>query len=474
MAGAVAAGLGLRVWVLASPLGAADSDESWIGLTGRALLHGHATAFYGGQRYGGTQEAALVAGVRLLTQSWLFSLKCVPVTLSAIAAVLVWRIGRRMVGEPAARTAALLFWVGPVASLWLSTKARGFYGPSAVLGLAVVLLALRLAERPALVDAALAGLAAGLGWWASPNIVYFVVPAVVWLVWRRPGVIRLAGLAGAGWLLGAAPWLVNNLGSHWASLNGAPYSIHDTYSHRLHLFLEPGLPIALGLRQPWTERWLLPFGHGLYLVAGLAAAVVVVRRRRPALLLLICAAYPFEFAASPFSWFVADGRYIWFLLPAVALFVAPSLGPGWLRVAGIAALIALSIGGLVSVLRQPFSPDANLDVAPGSLAPLLADLSRNGVTAGFADYWIAYRVDLATDARLELTPLNGNTRDPALAARARSSRLPAYIAFAGSGLDRSLGSALTRKGVGFTRSLAGRFALYLPDARVLPESLPSS
>ena len=57
-----------------------------------------------------------------------------------LAAVLVWRVGRRTVGEPAARIGAALFWIWPPFLVWWSTKARGFYGSGLVLGLAALLL----------------------------------------------------------------------------------------------------------------------------------------------------------------------------------------------------------------------------------------------------------------------------------------------------------------------------------------------
>ncbi len=69
-----------------------------------------------------------------------------PVLLDAIAALLVWRIGRRLFGPRAAALAALIFWIWPEACLYLSTVEYGFRFLTLVCGLAVLLFALRLGE----------------------------------------------------------------------------------------------------------------------------------------------------------------------------------------------------------------------------------------------------------------------------------------------------------------------------------------
>ena len=59
------------------------------------------------------------------------------------------------------------------------------------------------------------GLFAGIGWWGSPEVVYYLVPAGVFLGWRllkrrmelRPGLLTLT-VAGA--VVGALPWLWAN------------------------------------------------------------------------------------------------------------------------------------------------------------------------------------------------------------------------------------------------------------------------
>jgi hypothetical protein len=480
--GVAAVGLGLRLWILHSRLGGLDSDEAVTGLMARRLLHGHTNAFFLGQAYGGTQEAALVALVYFVVRSWTVAMKVVPVVLWATAGVLVWRIGRRMFGEDAGRVAGLLFWVGPAATLWLSIKEQAFYGFTMVMGLTLLLFAVRLVERPAPLDAVAAGLAAGMGWWANPQIAYFALPALVWMVLRRPGLVRLAWLAVGGALVGALPWLYANVGRGFPSLHSPPQGVASTYPHRLRLFAETGLPVLVGLRRMWTTRWLVPgLAPALYigvLLALVAAGVALVRTVMRGgsddgrgLLLLACVCYPFVFAISSFAFYVFDARYLVFLWPFLVMLAAPFLVPRAAQVAAIAVVAALGVTGVALALGE-----ADLDpVAPNAAAhpigPVLRVLDERGVTQVFADYWAAYRIDLATGERLSATPFAGSTRDFALMARVRSSPRPGYVILDGSPSDEALGASLRARAIPYQRVAAGDYVVYLPEAAVMPESV---
>ena len=99
LAAAIVAGLALRAWLLANSLGTLDADEAVWGLMARHVLDGEVSTFYWGQPYGGTLEVFLTAPLFAVFGSSTLALKLVPAALFAVAAVLVWRVGRRTVGR---------------------------------------------------------------------------------------------------------------------------------------------------------------------------------------------------------------------------------------------------------------------------------------------------------------------------------------------------------------------------------------
>lgn len=107
------AGIVLRAWVYRSALGVPDSDEGVVGLMARHVLDGELTTFFWGQGFGGSQEALLTAPIFALAGSGWLTLRLVPVVLSGLAAIVVWRVGRRTIGEPAATIAGCALWLFP-------------------------------------------------------------------------------------------------------------------------------------------------------------------------------------------------------------------------------------------------------------------------------------------------------------------------------------------------------------------------
>ena len=126
-AAAAAAGIALRVWVHRSALGIPDSDEAVVGLMVDHAMHGDLSTFFWGQAYGGSQEALVTVPVFWVAGSSWLTLRLVPMALSAAAALVVWRVGRRTIGEPAAAVAGVLAWIWPPFLVYKLTHQWGFY-----------------------------------------------------------------------------------------------------------------------------------------------------------------------------------------------------------------------------------------------------------------------------------------------------------------------------------------------------------
>lgn len=424
-------GFAMRVGVLMSDAGSVNSDEAVVGLIAKRMIEGEWRAFFWGQHYGGTLEAALVSAARLLTGTTVVALKLVPIALSAVAAYLVWRVGRRLIGERPAQTAAALFWLGPSAYIWLATKEYGFYWVSLCLGLALVLSALRLVENPSRrIEWLWAGLLAGLGWWTSPMVLYVAVPLAVWLVARHRSLLREAWLAIPMALIGALPWIVHNVGHGLPSLDQPPQPEHIGYAAGAGRLLWHVLPIVVGLRRVRSEEWLLPLMQSVFAVLAVAFVLALVWRRRrvPGLLLTFLAVFPVVYVMFPGRWWSGDARYALVLWPFLALVIARLLATSARSIATMLVVALLSVVGVqsIGVSRPPVHLGVDID-----------HLRLAGVDHVWADYWLAYRMTFESDEQIIASPTR-NVRyepyatavaedpSPAVAFLSTDSRIPGF------------------------------------------------
>lgn len=473
---AVIVGIAFRIWMLSSPIGLLDSDEAVVGLMARHVLEGDFPIFFWGQAYGGPQEALLAAGLFSVFGSSVVTLKLVPAILSAVAAVLTWRVGRRTVGEEGAAIGAALVWVWPMAFVWWSIKSVGFYQAGLVAGLGVVLLALRLRERDSIVDAAALGLLAGTAWWATAQTVYLMAPAFVWLIASRPRVIRLAPVALLGAIVAAGPWLVHNAQNEWVGLHPPDPGIpNNGYVDHLRLFFADALPGALGLRLP-GGGWLPPGGGQVayVILLGLFVYAAFRARRNTLLLVGIAVSYPFLFALSPFSWYVEHPRYLLFLSPVPALLLGRALArlPAPAVIAAFTTVLGLTVFSLVTVNRDnrliPPAPEIR---SPLAVTPVVDYMEEHEIEAAWATYWLAYRLTFESGEAVIVTPYAGAVRNAEYAAYVREHPAAAYVFLDESSMDDHFGNALTGMGVPFERTQVEGFVVYEPETDVDPEAV---
>ena len=140
-------GLAVRIWIMTGRLGAIDSDEAITGLMARHLLDGEFRAFMWRLSYQGTIVTYPVALSFKLFGTSRFTLELPYLLMSAGATVCIWRIGTRFLRPFQAVFAALAFWLWPALSVWIGVKPLIFYVPTLLLGLGVILCAVRAVER---------------------------------------------------------------------------------------------------------------------------------------------------------------------------------------------------------------------------------------------------------------------------------------------------------------------------------------
>ena len=282
--------------------------------------------------------------------------------------------------------------------------------------------------------AALLGLLIGVGWWCSPEIVYFAAPlAVLFLValLRRRLRVSVSDLAVflVLFVVGALPWLWSNLRSDFASLRSSkqPY---PGFSEHLHVFLTHAFPIAVGTQLTATGNWLGGSLVGPFL-AFVAAAVVFgflalcCRERRAGFLVLFCVLFPFIYSASPFTWYWRDARYVIYLPPILAIAVAGAVDAAGIRIrfkslgqwkralvpASVAVVVALGSTLAAASLRAPFHPDGrphspeqtwgSFSFSPNGFETQIAvDLRRLGIHDIIVGYWLAYPIDFLSDEQV--------------------------------------------------------------------------
>ena len=502
-----AVGLGLRLWSLGrSPL---NSDEAFVALMAREILRGHLSTFLWGQHYGGGEFYVVAAMFALFGQSRLvFGLT--PVLLDAVAAVLVWRVGRRLFGGHVGALAAVMFWIWPADYLYLSTVEYGFRYLALVCGLAVVLFALRVSSSTTsrVYDWPLLGLFCGLGWWCTPEVVYFALPALGLIAYRvihrglRPSALALAGGATAA-LLGALPWLLANLGHGFVSFSDSTRLTPSAWLQHIGVFFRYVLPIVLGLRLWGSGAWLDPGAVGLVLYAAMCAlvvgwSVVLVRRRRARLLVVFVACFPFLYALPSYTWYWGDGRYALYLAPVLALLVASALvevsrrARPYLRAAplfGLALALVATLAATVSFgPAVPLGPDGAVRSSWTAWRsdpdlwqqPLIAALRQSGQRYVYAGYWISYTLDFEANGSVVASD-PGNCRYAPYLQRIVQSGNPAWV-FPRPACVRALSVAddspspligrawtlrdferyLDREGIGYRAQNAGYFTIVYP------------
>ncbi len=411
--GILAGVVGRAWWITHVPI---DSDQAVVGLMAREILHGHVTAFYWGQSYGGV-EPFLVAAVFAVAGQNAYSLTVVPAVLMAATAVVTWRAALRLVEDRwLAALAGVVVWAIPMFGLTNTTE-YGFRNVTLAVGVALLLMSLRILDgRSSVLDVAGFGLLVGVGWWASPEITFFLVPAGLLFAGSLFGTWRMLGyrfwlprigvsLVGLG--VGALPWLWSNVpdGFHSVDASRVTEAGSGGYLSHLHLFFVDVLPLQLGVHRIITGTPLLPGALGLVsevlilgaLVGSIAVCLLQGGRGRAIAVGLL--AFPFLYALDPLGSFWYDGRYSVYLPPLAALAI----------VMGCERIPRLIDGKLSSshAHSRVAGPGRARRVARASVA-LLVVVALSSAAAGFA--WMVSNARTASSRVIRTPPHNGRSR----------------------------------------------------------------
>ena len=466
-------GLGIRLWIMTGRLGAIDSDEAITGLMARHLLDGEFRAFFWRLAYSGTIVTYPIALSFKLFGSSRFTLELPYLLMSAGATVCIWRIGVRFLRPFQAVFAALAFWLWPALYVWIGLKPLVFYVPTLLLGLGVMLCGMRAVERPhGWIDWCGLGLLAGVGWWTSPNIIYYAVPTGLWLLiyhWRTlwPRVFLTVPFA----IFGALPWIWNDINYGFNSLQ-ANYGAQGTYLDHLRYFFTHALPVALGIRAPFTGAWIVDIGHlFLYaIVLGLLALSVWLGLRERSLAALGVLTLPFLFALIPVasnldSDFVGNGRYFYFFSPFLALAVARLARPVAPACVLAVALAISSVWGFAKIydFRDAIGGGPPLD-------RVIAELEREGQHEVFSSFWVSSRLTFQSDERIIAVATDLGPSYQGFEDRVRHAKLPVYVTTLKPGPFNPLEGVRQRAkeaGITLHETRVGDYLIVVPSRKML-------
>lgn len=482
-----------------------NSDEAILGLMARHITEGARPIFFYGQAYMGSLDAWLIAGSFHLFGDSVTAIRLVQIVLYLAFLAITMVLATRMYGPSIGRWTAPLAALPPVLIMTYSSATLGGYGELLVLGGLTLLLGYETVRKEhgvAPIVWPLLGLSAGFAFWTlGVALVYLAPVALIHVLRFNPR--RMAGYASAlvGFALGSLPWWIYNLGHDWAALDvlisQAP--IESVWWERLFGFIVLGVPALLGLRYPWTPEfmptvWLF---IGITLHAGVF--LFLFRRwrqegwsRHPGTQLMIGIVIFFVvgFVGTHFG-VDSTGRYLLPLYTPLLIGGAYTLESVWRRrrASAVALLIGFMVLNGAGVWRAAASPtglttqfDAITRFGNEHDEELIEFLRQEGVSAGYSNYWVTYRVAFTTNEEIILAPLlpykpdlrysPSDQRIDRYLELVRSSEEVVYVTSLHPILDEILQRELTNAGVTFRERHIGPYHIYYDLSRPIdPEAL---
>jgi 4-amino-4-deoxy-L-arabinose transferase-like glycosyltransferase len=477
---AVVLTIAARIIYLASNRAPFSADEATTGIMVRQILSGKFYTYYAGQHYGGTIEQYLQALTYIVFRlpANPFTLRVPLVLLSGLTCYITYLCARRLVGNPRAAIAALLFAVVPWFNIVGTSNSFGFYVSGQCLAILSVYLAIRVTDRDggSLWWSLAFGLCCGLALWTSITTIYLVLPAVIWvapIVLRR---FRLSALALLALVVGSAPLWISTLITHTFPAPQAPTNPIGIFQRLGNLF-GPVAREFLGLTYEhargglpnWLQIVLEAGLIGLFLVAAwkrrsgiLRVVTLRSKDRDPAdMLFLVPVFVAIGYASSASTWYVGQPRYIMTTYPAFFIAVTclfPVKVSNAARVGACALLagwLALTLGFFVTTTASP-----TLQQRDATLSRVISNLVSEHELDAYADYWTAMPLDYLASSRVQVAVCIGSLRFPSIQRAVAAHGPPVYVGSTLDGSDQIIVHALESHHVHFRARTIGFVTIY--------------
>jgi len=510
--------LALKAILLAFDVFPFNADEAVVALMARHILQGARPVFFYGQSYLGSLDAWLIAFAFLIFGQTVLAIRIVQTVLYIGTIITTYLLGLKIFDKWVAASAALLLAIPTVLTTLYTTATLGGYGEVLLVGNILLLWTLRLVEtnpegslRPfGFVEWFLFGLLAGVGFWGFGFLGIYFPPIAIALLYYYFKVhktvsfisfLSLILFAFLGFVIGSFPWWQATLfGAETISELGGSHLPEMTFGAlsgpalRFVNLIILGFPVIVGMRPPWSVKWLaLPLAPlAMIVILGAMVWAVKTSRRdwRRAMLVGVSLTMMIAFVVTQFG-LDPSGRYFLPLAAPLALFTADLLKrvAQEYRRAALGLLGALLIfnlwGNVESAASLPFITtqfDSIAQVDQRTMPQLIQFLNEQGETRGYTNYWVEFplaflsREELIYESRLPYhedfrhTPRD-NRYAPYSKVVADSVRV-AFITTKHPALNDRIRDGLNRLGVKYSEKQIGDYTIfYALSRKVEPQEL---
>lgn len=434
-----------RLLLLLSSNAGIESDEAIVGLMAKHISEGQDfPIFYYGQPYMGSLEAILVAPLFYIFGVNNYCLKIVPFLFSLGHITLCYLIGTRLKNFTTGRIAALYAALAPSSLIIWSLKARGGFIETIFLGSLALLISLEIFKPTTtkLKNFAYLGLVLGLGWWTNNQIIFFIAPiglSLIYLflkerVYTLKEVVRIFFVGAFSFILGGLPFWIYNLNEKpkWQSFEllfgQTAGSSSLTYFSD---YWTTALPIILGAKKFWSDSETYP--HAILVIYLLFLAIFTLGFKNgergtrivtiPFYLFLFTT--PLIFSLSSFGWLSRAPRYLlplYSVLPVLIGYHLSLISNSNLKKMGLGIFVLILAHNLASnYIEGEIADEGQPMVYQGGRVSadhteLYKWLRTNKCTHIHTNYWIGYRTALETKEKITFSRFG----------TPRSLRLPAY------------------------------------------------
>jgi 4-amino-4-deoxy-L-arabinose transferase-like glycosyltransferase len=485
-----------------------NSDEAMVGLAARHILQGERPVFFYGQAYLGSLDSWLIAFAFAIFGDTVESIRLVQIVLYAGTMITAYLMARRVLDDEwAARATALLYAIPIPLVTTYTTATLGGYGETLLIGNVLLLLIYRLDHMPSSRWTWVAfGLIAGLGFWTSVMTMVYAVPAALWLLWRVrravwPGLLSAA----LAFLVGSAPWWVAlvemqgaplremlGIGERGVALAGS--FLNDVALHAFY-WVTFGSTVLFSLRFPWSSELIAPLLAPIALAINALAIGYAIRnlksnrRMLPLWGLALCLTAGFIFTSFGND---PSGRYFLPLYLPLSICVAALSSylrrrKVWLGGLMLAALLGYNLLTTVAAAtRVPPGVTTQFDAVTSidwrQDDELIEFLDAHGVTRGYSNYWVAYRLAFRSDERIIFAPrlpyhtdfryTTHDDRYPVYTTMVDAAPRAAYITTHFPELDGRLRAAFDERDITFAEmQIADYHIFYDLSKKVTPDEL---